>query len=485
MRWLRPIAFVLLLAFWLIGSAQSSSSSSDTTTSAISISSVGGLPRFLGNNVRLQWVVPSDSEMTRKLMSLHYVVIDEEFGDRIRRTVTSHESIEGRKLTHHYLLPRATDPSDLNTMRIDLDIPTGAAVELSGQAGFVPEPLPGFGAFYGKVRAIVVDQDGQQELQSTADSFAERSVTSGDWFGIRNRFQAGLLRSDSTTLDVRADRGQENMPRLIAMPRGEVSRLQLDLFAGAVESNRLAAVDSKLTGMMYAALWQWLRMLCFGMSWLFTGVQSLVGNIGLAIILLSACVKILMSPLTLIADRWQESVNKTTAILQPPIDAIKRQYKGEDANTRILAVYREHNVHPLYTLKSLAGFLIQIPIFIAAFDVLGESVLLDDTSFLWIKDLAIPDRALALPWALPFFGAYLNLLPFLMTGITLLTSWIQTDPSLTPELLRKQRLRLYLMAVAFFVLFYTFPAGMVLYWTTNNVLHLLKIQVGHLRKGAQ
>jgi YidC/Oxa1 family membrane protein insertase len=275
------------------------------------------------------------------------------------------------------------------------------------------------------------------------------------------------------------------MPRLIAMPRGEVSRLQLDLFAGAVESNRLAAVDSKLTGMMYAALWQWLRMLCFGMSWLFTGVQSLVGNIGLAIILLSACVKILMSPLTLIADRWQESVNKTTAILQPPIDAIKRQYKGEDANTRILAVYREHNVHPLYTLKSLAGFLIQIPIFIAAFDVLGESVLLDDTSFLWIKDLAIPDRALALPWALPFFGAYLNLLPFLMTGITLLTSWIQTDPSLTPELLRKQRLRLYLMAVAFFVLFYTFPAGMVLYWTTNNVLHLLKIQVGHLRKGAQ
>jgi membrane protein insertase Oxa1/YidC/SpoIIIJ len=82
---------------------------------------------------------------------------------------------------------------------------------------------------------------------------------------------------------------------------------------------------------------------------------------------------------------------------------------------------------------------------------------------------------LALPVTLPFFGGYLNLLPLLMTGITLLTSRLQRDPHLTPDLHRAQQLRLYLMAGAFFLLFYTFPAGMVLYWTTNNVLHLGKI----------
>jgi membrane protein insertase Oxa1/YidC/SpoIIIJ len=60
-----------------------------------------------------------------------------------------------------------------------------------------------------------------------------------------------------------------------------------------------------------------------------------------------------------------------------------------------------------------------------------------------------------------------------MTGITLLTSWIFHDPSLSRELLRKQRKNLYWMASLFFLLFYTFPAGMVLYWTTNNVLALI------------
>jgi membrane protein insertase Oxa1/YidC/SpoIIIJ len=78
---------------------------------------------------------------------------------------------------------------------------------------------------------------------------------------------------------------------------------------------------------------------------------------------------------------------------------------------------------------------------------------------------------------LPFFGGHLNLLPILMTGVTVLTSWIQTDPSLTPDLLHRQQMRLFLMAAAFFLLFYTFPAGMVLYWTTNNVLHLIKIKL--------
>jgi YidC/Oxa1 family membrane protein insertase len=485
MPWLRAIALLVLLVYSVIGSAQTSPDSANTSTLGISINSVGGLPQILDDDVRLRWVVPNDIELTGKLNSLLYVAVDEELEDEFRRTLTSIDSIGGRKLTHHYYYSDPGNASDRTTVLIDLDIPAGAAVELSGQTGFIPEPLPGFGAFYGNVHAIVVDADGQTKFENSVRNSTERSLTPGDWFGIRNRFWSGLLRSDATTLDLRIDTGQENLPSVIATPVGDVARLQLELYAGVIESNGLTAVDSKLTGMMYAALWEWLRVLCFGMSWLFTSVQSLVGNVGLAIVLLSVCVKILMSPLTMVAGRWQESVNKTTALLQPPIDAIKRQYKGEDANRRILAVYREHNVHPLYTVKSLAGFLIQIPIFIAAFDVLGESFLLNETSFLWAKDLATPDRALALPWDVPFFGAYLNLLPFLMTSVTLLTSWIQTDPALTPELLSKQRLRLYLMAVAFFLLFYTFPAGMVLYWTTNNVLHLLKMQIGRSRKGAR
>ena len=70
-----------------------------------------------------------------------------------------------------------------------------------------------------------------------------------------------------------------------------------------------------------------------------------------------------MWPLTFVADRWQAQVNETTSRLKPQLDAIKKNYKGEEAHHRTLAVYAENGVHPMYTVKSLFGFLIQIPVF--------------------------------------------------------------------------------------------------------------------------
>jgi membrane protein insertase Oxa1/YidC/SpoIIIJ len=98
-----------------------------------------------------------------------------------------------------------------------------------------------------------------------------------------------------------------------------------------------------------------------------------------------------------------------------------------------------------------------------------------------VQDLALTDRVFALPAAIPFFGAHLNLLPVLMTVFTILAARLQEEASLAPALRSGQRRRLYGMGALFFVLLYTFPAGMVLYWTTNNLLHLAKILV--LRRG--
>jgi YidC/Oxa1 family membrane protein insertase len=185
--------------------------------------------------------------------------------------------------------------------------------------------------------------------------------------------------------------------------------------------------------------------------------------------------------LTRIADRWQTEVNHTQSRLQPALQAIRREYKGEEAHNRTLQAYRDAGVHPLFTLKSLAGFAIQVPMFIAAFDMLADNFALDGARFLWIADLASPDRFLALPVTLPvtlpFFGGHFNLMPALMTLLTILSALVQRDDSLTSELQRRQRLQLYLMAAGFFLLFYTFPAGMVLYWTANNFWHLVKIGV--------
>jgi YidC/Oxa1 family membrane protein insertase len=211
-------------------------------------------------------------------------------------------------------------------------------------------------------------------------------------------------------------------------------------------------------------------------------LTAIAGHPGLAIIALAATVKVLMLPLSTVADRLQQQVSATQAVLQPRIDAIKAAHRGEARTRQIVELYRAERVHPLYTLKSLVGVLIQIPVFIAVFDMLAENFALYRVPFLWIADLSRPDELFALPVRLPFFGQHVNLLPFLMTGIALTASLRFESPVLTPTLLRRQRRSLVGMAVAFFVLFYTFPAGMVLYWTSTNALQLASREVGRWRR---
>jgi len=119
--------------------------------------------------------------------------------------------------------------------------------------------------------------------------------------------------------------------------------------------------------------------------------------------------------------------------------------------------------------------LIQIPIFIAVFDMLGESIMLKGQGFLWINDLSRPDQWMNLPFAIPYFGGTFNLLPLIMMLVTVLSTLNFQDIYLQGDLLKQQQMKLYLMALAFFILFYTFPAGMVLYWTASNSMQLIKV----------
>jgi membrane protein insertase Oxa1/YidC/SpoIIIJ len=115
---------------------------------------------------------------------------------------------------------------------------------------------------------------------------------------------------------------------------------------------------------------------------------------------------------------------------------------------------------------------IQLPVFIAVFDMLAEDFDLYRVPFLWIQDLSRPDALLRLPLCVPFFGCDVNLLPFLMSGVSLAALLTFRSAVLTPTLVRGQRRNLAGMTLLFFLLFYTFPAGMVLYWTSTNAFQL-------------
>ena len=425
---------------------------------------------------RFGWRMPGDAEAGKQLEELVYVAEYRRSDAGMTVILSSEEAFRGMRLVHRYTLAR-----DGRTLSASLQMPPGAVLELGGGADLVGTPLPGFGGFYSYARAVRVDPAGQTNLTGDEDADgSERQSVPGEWTGLRGRFWTVLLQSKDAVQVSAAETAANQPTLLVRRDAAGGGSLDLQIYAGPVRVSELTQVAPELRGMLYASLWDWLRALAFGMHWLLGQIQQLVGNWGLAIMLLSLSVKLLMWPLTFVAERWQAEVNRTQSILQPQLNAIRREFKGEEAHRRTLEVYARNGVSQFYTLKSLAGFLIQIPVFIAAFDMLGENFGLAGAGFLWVQDLSLPDRAMALPGVLPFFGSWLNFLPVLMTVFTIAAARLQEEASLSPELLAGQRLRLYAMAALFFVLLYTFPAGMVLYWTTNNLLHLCKILLGRL-----
>jgi YidC/Oxa1 family membrane protein insertase len=351
-------------------------------------------------------------------------------------------------------------------------------LELSLPGGLMPPPAAGFAAMLERTSRVIVTR----RVRAVRDDAREpTALRAGDWTGFRGRFWAVLARSDGAG-DLDAQPGPV-APLGLGDERGRLS-WRYTFYGGPLEHPTLTRADPRLGRLIFSGLWFWLRPLSFGLMYLLRGLTELIGHPGAAIIALAVSVKILLLPLTAVAEHLQEQVNATQARLQPGIDAIKAAYRGEERTRRTVALYREHGVHPLYALKSLGGFLIQLPVFVAVFDMLAENFHLQHVSFLWIRDLSRPDALARLPACVPFFGCDLNVLPFLMSGVSLATLLRFRSSVLTPPLVRRQRRNLTAVTGAFFLLFYTFPAGMVLYWTSTNAFQLLSQELGRLWRRA-
>jgi YidC/Oxa1 family membrane protein insertase len=254
---------------------------------------------------------------------------------------------------------------------------------------------------------------------------------------------------------------------------GETRTFGFEVYGGPKSVDALRAGANSLDDLVFPGLWQWMRWLTLGIMCVLTQIHHVVPSWGIAIVLLAVLVRILMHPIARNAMYHQRRFSEIQAQIGPELDEIRRQYKGGEQSERILAVYERHQVSPLAGLRPLLIVMIQIPIFIALFHLLGQAFELRDAEFLWIDTLAEPDRSIPLGVELAFFGSHLNVLPILMSLTTLLSIRLSPAPSSGGKPARSQNAIMIVVTLAFFVLFYTFPAGMVLYWTAANVLHLL------------
>jgi YidC/Oxa1 family membrane protein insertase len=197
-------------------------------------------------------------------------------------------------------------------------------------------------------------------------------------------------------------------------------------------------------------------------EFVFMFAQSLFNNPGITIIFISTAVSVLCLPLCIVAEKWQEVERNIQKQLAPRIAKIKSVFTGDERYLILSAYYRQNHYHPIYALRSSFGLLIQIPFFIAAYSYVSHLQALHEMPFLFIKDLGKPDALL------PVAGG-INILPVIMTIINCTAGAIYTR-----GLGIKDKVQLYGMSFVFLVLLYNSPAGLVLYWTFNNIFSLLK-----------
>jgi len=341
---------------------------------------------------------------------------------------------------------------------------------LASGENFRPTASSGFGYLLEQSRYLIFDGSSVETIGLDADEQLARDSTG--WFGFRNRFWAAMV-LPASQMSITVTTGEELEDASIEMA-STGQGFELSIYLGPIEPKVLSQTAPELESLMYSGLWFWLRWICQALYFLLNAIVMVVPHWGLAVMVLSVVVGILMRPLSKIADRLQDQVHAIDARLSPTLADIKKNYKGAVQSEKILKMYKDENVHPLYSLKSLMGVFVVIPIFIGAFDMLAENIHLSGQSFLWIADLSHADSFWQLPFSVPFFGGYLNLLPFIMTGFSFIASKLHSHPDMDAAQQRKQARNLAMMSLGFLILFYTFPAGMVLYWTTNNLISVIK-----------
>ncbi len=211
----------------------------------------------------------------------------------------------------------------------------------------------------------------------------------------------------------------------------------------------------------------------WGMLWIFKGLHAVFQNYGIAIILLTALVKVLSYPFTRKAHASMKKMQK----LQPALAELKEKYRDDPQklNRATMRLYKDNGVNPL---GGCIPWLPQLPIFWALFALLGSAVELRGTPFfLWIDDLSAPDTLVELPFTIPLIFTQIDAIRFLplLNG---LTTWLQQKfvggmtPTPTTEGIQTKLMQF--MPLIFVFIFYNWASGFVLYWLCNNVFTVMQ-----------
>jgi YidC/Oxa1 family membrane protein insertase len=289
---------------------------------------------------------------------------------------------------------------------------------------------------------------------------------------VQHYFASAWIPSNNFQKDLYVGKLENNQYRigiqskLEALGIGQEKTETLKLFVGPQEEQVLEKIAP---GLELVKDYGWFTILAKPIFWLLEKIHALVNNWGWSIIFLTMLIKLLFFPLSAASYKSMARMK----LVQPKVLELKERHKGEPQklNQAMMEMYRKEKINPL---GGCFPVLIQIPVFIALYWVLLSSVEMRGAPWLgWIQDLSKPDTLFGV-----WFGAPIGLLPILMA----VSMFIQTKLNPTPPDPLQAKLMMF-MPLAFSVMFFFFPSGLVLYWITNNILSIAQQWMINTRMG--
>jgi len=269
---------------------------------------------------------------------------------------------------------------------------------------------------------------------------------------VQHYFASAWIPGDKVARDIYAGRIDNNLYRIgMQTPLGVVAPgstvvEKARLFVGPQEEKVLETIAP---GFELLKDYGYLTIIAKPIFWLLEKIHGYVGNWGWSIILLTILIKLVFFPLSAASYKSMARMKE----VQPRLVAMKEQYKGEPQklNQAMMEMYRKEKINPL---GGCLPVVIQIPVFISLYWVLLSSVEMRGAPWiLWIHDLSVPD---------PYY-----ILPVIMA----VSMFVQTKLNPTPPDPIQAKVMMY-MPIVFSVMFFFFPAGLVLYWVVNNLLSI-------------
>jgi YidC/Oxa1 family membrane protein insertase len=289
---------------------------------------------------------------------------------------------------------------------------------------------------------VLLNMDKENFTEKSGDKFMTGNI---NWIAQEDLYFTAAMVPQTTIEGAKFWKEAGESEIALSLKPGKHSFL---FYAGPKEYDRLKQLNVKLEHIIDFG---WFSIIAMPLFWVLKFFYKYIGNYGWSIVILTILVRVPFIP---ILNKSQQSMKKMQKI-QPLMAELKEKYKNDPQKMQkeTMALYKKYKVNPV---GGCLPMLLQIPVFIALYNVLLQAIELRGAPFVfWITDLASKD---------PYY-----ILPVVM-GLTMVIQQKMTPSAMDP----KQAKMMMLMPVVFTFMFLTFPAGLVIYWLVNNVLGIIQ-----------